>query len=387
MRATSKTTLERLRQSLDLFFKKDVEDAIDVSPNGEEEKAFLKSVFEQSQLFDAVDEEKAWQRFEEKTRETENVTERKPFSILKTSFKYAAIVAGILFGFFIFRAYENTKISSKNNTVAAPEKNIQLIIDGEKPQAIDISKNIEINSQKGQLIAVQDKDVLNYKAAALPFENTVVMNKVKVPYGKAFKIVLSDGTKVHCDAGTQISFPSKFPKSGFREVSLKGQAFFEVTKNPENPFKVHVKNVHITVLGTKFNISAYDNDYTIATTLTEGHVEIRTSSTDLVPFELDSGQLALFHKGTKKMKVKAVDVKVHTAWLQGQLYFEQMPFASILKILERKFDVTILNKNKLLHRKIFTAKFSDESLDDILKSFQIESDFTFRKENNNILIN
>src|SRR5690606_24289275 len=96
---------------------------------------------------------------------------------------------------------------------------------------------------------------------------------LKVPYGKRFNLILSDGTMVYLNSGTSIKYPVKFPNKGNRQVYLSGEAFFEVTENKEKPFIVATDDgMKVKVLGTSFNVKSYPEDGNIETTLIKGKV-------------------------------------------------------------------------------------------------------------------
>lgn len=213
---------------------------------------------------------------------------------------------------------------------------------------------------------------------------------LKIPYGKKLTLNLSDGTKVFLNSGSTLTYPSNFKNSDRREVTLSGEAYFEVTKNIKKPFIVKTKALNIRVLGTKFNVSSYKGDETSNVVLLEGSVAVNNHSKTekqqsiiLKPNE----QVFVHHTDEANMSKKNVNAQAFTSWTKGELFFNNEDFLSILKKLQRNYNVKIISTNELLNSKKFTGRFTGEDIFDILNSFKVHTNFKYEVQNNRIQIN
>jgi ferric-dicitrate binding protein FerR (iron transport regulator) len=168
------------------------------------------------------------------------------------------------------------------------------------------------------------------------------MNQLVIPYGNQSRIVLSDNTIVWLNAGSRLVYPTLF-KGKIREVLLFGEAYFEVAKNPDQPFIVKTSNLDIRVLGTKFNISTYAEDNVIQTVLKEGSVAVRRIGAGF--FEKDivlvPNQMALFDKTTGDTRIQEVDPNYYTLWTKGLISFDEIDLVRVIKKLERFYNISV----------------------------------------------
>ena len=151
-------------------------------------------------------------------------------------------------------------------------------------------------------------------------------------------LTLSDGTQVTLNANTTISYPETF-SGDLREVSLRGEAFFDVTHNPEKPFMVATGNgMKIQVLGTVFNVKSYPEDLNVETTLVSGKVKVveehKNKTVVLTP-----SQRATYVKDADKLIVDNVETKNLTAWREGKLIYDETPIRQVIGDLKRKYKV------------------------------------------------
>lgn len=169
-----------------------------------------------------------------------------------------------------------------------------------------------------------------------------VMNQLVIPYGNQSKVVLSDKTVVWLNAGSRLVYPTLFREKN-REVLLFGEAYFEVAKNPGKPFIVKTSGIDIRVIGTKFNVSAYNEDNVIQTVLKEGTVSIRRKDANL--FEKDivikTNQLASFNKNSRNTEVHEVNAGTYSLWTKGLISFEDIDFSRVIKQVERYYNISI----------------------------------------------
>lgn len=217
-------------------------------------------------------------------------------------------------------------------------------------------------------------------------EESLVYNEIKIPKGQVFKLVLSDSTVVWLNANTKLRYPKKFINSqAIRTVELEGEAYFEVAHNPNKPFVVNTNGANVEVLGTKFNVSSYLNETNIKTTLIEGSVKVGNSNeTSII---LKPSYQASFNKNTHFLSTKKVNTTDFTSWMQKRIIFNDMPFKELELILERAYDVEILNNNETIENEFFTGEFNIENIDVIFKALSTSIPFNYEINKDKITIN
>lgn len=210
-----------------------------------------------------------------------------------------------------------------------------LIIDNQQKIALGEGESELDYSGKEKVMINRDQVIEKKTVNRIPEMNTLV-----IPYGSRSHLTLSDGSKVWLNAGSRLIYPSEFIDK-YREVFLVGEAFFDVVKNESQPFLVKTPDLEINVLGTRFNISAYPEDYSVQTVLAEGKVKISRINAGV--FEkgniLLPGQMAYYSKTSKETRIHDVDVEHYTLWTQGLFSFSNTDFNRITKKLERYYNI------------------------------------------------
>ena len=174
-----------------------------------------------------------------------------------------------------------------------------------------------------------------------------IRNSIQTLTGMEYTLTLSDGTKVYLNAESKINFPASF-KGNQRMVELSGEAYFEVAKDFKHPFIVKMQDLSVQVLGTSFNVRAYEEEKEIMTTLTEGKVQVF----DGQKFEnINPGEQVVYTKATREMVVKQVDVSFYSAWREGKFVFKNERLEDIMTVLARWYGVKY--------------KFMDEEVKDV----------------------
>lgn len=303
----------------------------------------------------------------------------------KNSFlKYAAVALLFLsVGYGFVKTY-----FTDSETLVIPTESITLQLNDGAIKLINDVASAEVVGANGHVIGVQSGKQLAYNSTIE--NNTLVYNTLTVPYGKRFEIQLSDGTRVNLNAGSSLKYPVDFIKGKDRQVFLNGEAFFNVAKDTVHPFIVNANEIDVRVLGTTFNISSYPEDKTINTVLVEGSVSAYKTGETHNPETatlLKPGYKAAWDKTSKTMQVAQTDVETHLAWINGRLILYEVEFNSILKKLERQYNVKFINNNKALENRFFTAKFDVEDIAQVMKSLSYSGKFTYRFNQDKIIIN
>ena len=191
-------------------------------------------------------------------------------------------------------------------------------------------------SADGQLIYTVQADVA--VDPAISGENVhKIRNVLSTARGETYMVVLPDKSKVWLNAASSLIYNTNINISKERVVSLEGEAYFEVAKDKARPFVVISKGQEIEVLGTHFNVNAYDDEPAIATTLLEGSVQVAAGENKQI---LKPGFQAINNKGS--IKIKQADVETAVDWKEGDFYFENADFRSVMRKISRWYDVEII---------------------------------------------
>lgn len=200
------------------------------------------------------------------------------------------------------------------------------------------------------------------------------MMEVKTSPGMTTSLTLPDGTIVYLNSESSLSYPSHF-NGDFRRVTLSGEAYFEVAKDPEKKFILSTTHQsQIEVLGTCFNVEAYEQNTEVITTLIEGKVDFM--------FEKDAGVKHVFLSPREKLVYDSETDKVHLyktsgkselAWKDGEVVLDNTPLEEALWMLEKRYSVKFVIKNEKLKNSSFTGTFTNQRLEKILEYFKVSS--------------
>lgn len=302
---------------------------------------------------------------------------------IKKASKYAAAILIILSLSLYYFNNNQIEINNKNSI----SNQITLRNESGSTKILDVSNKSSIKDSNGKIIGYQNKETITYD------NNTkidrLIYNSITVPYGKTFVVNLSDGTKVNLNAGTTLTYPIKFLKGKERKVFIEnGEAFFNVTKDINHPFIVSNNNFDIKVLGTQFNISSYPEDKEQTTVLVEGSIQVLEKNNSLKSqgLILSPGFKASLNKESKKINISKADIEMHTAWLSGKIILKHMKFSTILKRLERKYNVTIKCNDELLNKEFITATFEDETIEEVMRLLNKIHPMNYSIKNRSIVI-
>jgi transmembrane sensor len=190
--------------------------------------------------------------------------------------------------------------------------------------------------------------------------------EIHSPLGSRTKFQLPDGTQGWLNGGSSIRYyPQDFRKH--RDVEISGEAWFDVPHLNAQCFRVITPSFDVKVLGTRFNIVAYDDDKNVQVILERGKVQILGKKDGLVKGELDPDEQIIYDKNSKKISKTGIDAKSYTSWKDGLLIFKNIPMSEIARRLEHKYNVDIILHGDSLKSSIFRATFQDENLDEICK--------------------
>ncbi len=239
-------------------------------------------------------------------------------------------------------------------------------------------KNGTIQDGEGSHVSKPVDGELVYETAALNDSGTK-LHTLSTPVGGQYQVTLQDGTKVWLNAATVLKYPSQF-QGNERIVELEGEAFFEVARNDKQPFRVILKDsATVTVLGTQFNVMAYQNEAARDITLVEGKVSVRKEDKTE---DLNPGMQARV-VGSTISKLTGVDTEEVTGWKNGLFVFHDASIESIMKQVERWYDAKVIYKGDIKHQ--FNATIlRSEPLSKLLHLLELNGYVKFKIENKTI---
>jgi transmembrane sensor len=207
-----------------------------------------------------------------------------------------------------------------------------------------------------------------------PNMTNISYSEIYSPPGTRTVFYLPDGSTGCLNGGSYLKFPTVF-KGESREVSLKGEAFFDVISNPGKPFIVYGENINVIAHGTSFNIKAFPEDITNKVTLVKGKVEVlRTKDGQIQKLGiLEPNQMCVYDCKTSQSKIIQVDADKIIKWKEGKLVFINEPFHELVKELNRRYNINMVIKDPKLIEYSYLATFEDESMDEVINLLKLSA--------------
>ena len=340
---------------------------------------------------DEPDMEKIWGKIRSRIKENQlkSGLEKVPFAFIKFYFKkiaVAAIMIGVLLStYFVYTANSvdqkglaDTNLKPSNDIAPPTQSRATLKLADGTTFYLDSNVNGTLARQGGVEISRNEGGEIIYSGAAV---DAISMNTLSLPKGsKPIRLVLSDGSLVWLNAASSITYPTAFVGQE-RKVSMMGEAYFEVSENKAMPFFVEHNQLLIKVLGTHFNVNTYDNEASNKVTLLSGLVDVGNGK---ITKQLVPGQQASVSK-----TVFSVDENIDTdevlAWKNGQFYFGGSDIRSIMKQIERYYDVEVEFRDEVPYQ--FVAKISrDVNVSAFLEKLELTNLIHFKIEGKKIIV-
>ena len=205
---------------------------------------------------------------------------------------------------------------------------------------------------------------------------------VKADRGDKATIELPDGTDVILNSASQLRYLNDFGKE-VRRVQLSGEAYFKVVHDEKHPFIVQAGDLEVKVLGTSFNVSAYEEDNRVTVVLLEGKVGLYTKETSLI---MKPGDKIEYNKSTRKLASSEVAANDYIEWTKGNLYFEKKSLEDIMKTLSRIYNVEIRFDSNELPKEFFTGTIPNGGIQDALNILMLTSHFYYEMEGSVIVL-
>ncbi len=277
---------------------------------------------------------------------------RKRTLIWMSSAAAVLILTGLTF---IFQLDSRSDIRNYASGISlkADSEYTRLLLSGKKEIHIESQESQIKYSENGKEVKIDDRRKVEQQAERTNNQ----FNTVIVPYGKRTRITLSDNSTIHLNSGSKLIYPAKFDGDK-REVYLEGEAVFEVKHDVTHPFCVITRDLEVKVLGTVFDLSAYNDDKTVNTVLESGSVELRYKGNSWLGFSKEimvPGMLAVFDPAGKTISQTKVKTRNYMSWKDGFLVLENTTLETIVKQLSRYYNVSISFESPELAAETFSG--------------------------------
>ncbi|WP_099370737.1 FecR family protein [Sphingobacterium sp. 1.A.5] len=292
---------------------------------------------------------------------TSSVTS-KSFSFYKYLSIAAILFAVFLISFFVFKHHNSNVTLSSNSS-----------LDSSKIDLLPGKRFATIKFEDGTVDENPDSTTEKYSS------NSSKVLTMEVPIASTFSLILNDGTKVWLNSSSKISYPTKFD-SDIRKVTIEGEAYFDVVKDIDRPFIIEANVTEIQVLGTSFNVNAYNK--IVSTTLVEGSLIVSNGNNSSI---IKPGQEAITNAGV--IEIAEPNLLTKTAWQRGEFFFDGNNLHEILEQLKRWYNVDVEGLDQLNYKSTFKGSIDkDQNLSSVLKILNLATGKNLELINKTIII-
>lgn len=312
----------------------------------------------------------------------------KPKRYLYHKIAAAAIVLLALSFAFYFMRYDNTSIQQQE-IVSHEEEDIKpggnnaylTLADGKRINLTDMEDGM-LSEQSGIKILKKSNGELVYEISDLAYSDDTAVgnNSIETPIGGQYQIVLPDGTKVWLNSSSSLEYPVRFA-SNERNVTLYGEAYFEVNSDKNRPFRVISDGQIVEVLGTKFNINTYKDEPAVKTTLLEGSVKVSLAHVSTI---LHPGEQASIVD--QKIAVHAADTEQALGWYKGDFVFNGAELKNIMRQISRWYGVDVVYQNDIGNVKFGGSISRSKDIHEVLKVLSMTKGVNFKLEGRRVLV-
>lgn len=247
----------------------------------------------------------------------------------------------------------------------------------------DIGKG-SITEDMGVSISKTEDGQIVYEANEQTDKNKIQNNTISTPSGGQWQIKLPDGTQVWLNALSSLTYPTSFNGKNERRITLSGEAYFEVSKNEQQPFIVETEKQDVKVLGTHFNVSAYADEPLVKTTLLEGSVQV-TQAGNKATYILKPGEQS--ELSSVGIKIEEVDAEDAIAWKNGYFIFNNERQESIMQKIARWYDVEVTYADSEAKNVTYLGTVSRfENVSQVLRKFQKTGEVRFEIDGRKIIV-
>lgn len=371
-----------------LCTREELEELLDCLASGEHESELQSAI--QRQLDTEPDlleiEHKEADAIFENVRRELSLTEVRPDA---KRFWWIAIAASflILGAFAVLHHYKSQDQSLESSLAAGKAKH--LILPGGNRAVLTLAngKSISLSdasngrlAQEGNVSVTKTRDGQLVYSHQDKVSNDAGLNTITTPKGGVFSVVLEDGTRVWLNSGSSLIFPASFSDSE-RQVRLTGEAYFEVSHDGR-PFKVITQTQTIHVLGTHFNIEAYQDERAVKTTLLEGAVNVLRADEKIL---LKPGQMTVNIK-TEPLTVRNANLNEVMGWKEGLFIFDNESIAEVMRKVSRWYDIEVRYEDKVSEKKLFGTVSRYKTINELLDNIALAGGIRYKIEGRRIVL-
>lgn len=305
---------------------------------------------------------------------------KKPLKISKLYLAISSIAAAVILVFITTRVIQFELTRPDNDLIMFAQQTVEEGNNGETQ--LILSKNNVVSIKEDEAIISYGNAEIKIQNASVQKEDIASFNQLIIPRGKRSKLTLSDGTEVWVNAGTRVVYPSEFTGTN-REIYVDGEVYLDVARDEKHPFFVHTKKTSVKVLGTKFNVTAYETEASTSVVLVSGSVSVATEhskkTTVLVPDQM-------FSLTDDKESVQGVDATRYTLWIKGLYLFESEDLSVVFRRLSNYYGIDIKYDPALAKLKCSGKLDVKDNIDNVLSSLSFVAPITSSKDGNSYII-
>ena len=301
-----------------------------------------------------------------------------------------AAVGILLLGAAAYSLYSNMQPKKIASLVSSSPQSKNDVSPGGNKAVLTLANGLKIildSAKEGTLARQGNTKILKLNSGQLAYvisgqnQTEVLYNTVATPAGGLYQMSLPDGSKVWLNSASSLRFPTVFTGKE-RTVDLTGEAYFEIAAQAGKPFKVFVDGVQVAVLGTHFNVMAYQDESSIKTTLLEGAVRITKGEDNVL---LQPGQQAGYDRTSTHLTVSKSDVEVAVAWKNGMFRFRAADIKTIMREVARWYNVEVNYEGNIQERHLTGEAPRNVNLSELLKVLELNGVHS-RMEGNRIIV-
>jgi transmembrane sensor len=309
-----------------------------------------------------------WERLDQLTGEKENKSISRIRPLVRLSIAGCLIVFCIM-GYWLYPVRwgpaKKEVVASNNDINPGRDQAVLTLADGRRVN-LDSAKNGTLTNQGKTTIVKTNGGELAYQDLGHKEAAALIYNTLSTPNGGKYSLVLPDGSKVWLNAASSLTFPTTFDPTK-REVTLKGEAFFEIKHLHAIPFVVHTAKETIEDLATSFNVAAYDNDPVEKTTLLTGSIRVVAAQRSVVlkPGEQTRSEVA------EDFAVATVKTVQETAWMRNEFNFRDADLYGTMRQISRWYDVQVDYRGNVPNRLLHGSAKRDTKLSTVLNALSV----------------
>ena len=341
----------------------------------------LKAAFKERQNYSS---KKAYQSFLQKIGQVEPERQRRRSLHIGWYIAAAVVIFAVGLSFYML------------NSSSPKEESRPLIQPGTQQAQLTLPDGSVIDVDKKEVNVVVDGIQVKYKEGVLSYQSTVTTqheeknveeqsaksNELVIPRGGENTVILADGTTVHLNAGSKLTYPVRFVGKR-RLVALEGEAYFDVAEDENHPFVVQTHLGDVIVLGTAFNVNAYINASVCYTTLVRGKVKFSAPNVEAITL-LPGEQAVVSANGSEK---RTVDLEEYVGWVEGLYVFNNRSLGEIMETFERWYDIQVYYETEDLRNITYSGSLKRYgTINSFLEALELTGDLTYKISGRNILI-